>query len=243
MKPRTLLIVFGLLLAAAQSRGALQGFFLGLDGTIEHSDVVVVAEITRALEPDKTRFHGTIAGGLPAADYKVHVLMTLKGEIEGDYVVAKLRPMPAYHCKPPRVLKNNAIRMFIGQHIGPRLGDRYVLFLREDADEQGRTYLYNMSNSGTTMRIAPDSDLSELTGKPAVVVIRALLKDYVRYRRRGLKLMEAKIDAIVGDSAAEALGEAPATSGHAACIALCAAMAGLGVAAAGLLWRRARAAR
>ena len=132
MKPRILLAVFGLLLVAAQARG-VQGFFLGLDTMIEHSDVVVVAEIARALEPDKTRLPETVVRGLPAADYKVHVLMTLKGEIEDEYVVANLCRMPAYHCKPPLVARDKTIRIFPGQHIGLHLGARYVLFLREDA--------------------------------------------------------------------------------------------------------------
>jgi hypothetical protein len=158
---------------ASDSWAPIFSSFPGLPKLIERADLIVVAKI--AQQTGKS----DIGGG---SVFRIEVLKSLKGNLSpGATASVYLRNLP---FSDGRI----SVYTVLQQWTAP--GDWRILFLNK-ATETEKDFEYRNENaSGDSIRIAPDSNLSKLSGKNVQEDISVLINETVTYEESRLKTLK-----------------------------------------------------
>jgi len=153
--------------------------FSDLDSLTERSDLIVLAKIAHPTHnEDKPRL--LLWDGL--VEFEVIVFHNIKGSLSLD--------------RHRVILQRDFIRKYHNFRLN---GDMAMLFLSTKNTIGGKKVLMNWSNSGSIMPASPDLDIKKLKGFSEKEKILFILKDYVKFKEKQLKELQADISKIVVD--------------------------------------------
>ena len=153
--------------------------FSDLDSLMERSDLIVLAKIAYPTQ-DEDNPRLSLWDGL--VELEVIVFHNIKGSLSLD--------------RHQIILQRDFIRKY--HNFRPN-GDSAILFLTTQNSIGGKKVLMNWSNSGSIMPASPDLDLGKLKGLSEKDKIVFILKDYVKFKEKQLKELQADISKIVVD--------------------------------------------